>query len=76
MPEMENLHVVRIFVDSVENDDGRVNDLPDAGAAGDNRTNGGEPSKQLDVIEDIVPKTLRGTREVDPGVFDDLREIG
>jgi hypothetical protein len=44
MPKMKNLHVVRVFVDFIENDEGSVNDLPDAGAVGDKRTYVGEPS--------------------------------
>lgn len=76
VPHVENLYVVRILMNTIEHDEGRVDDLPHAGASADNRSDVWKRPQQLDVIEDFISQALGRAGEMLPGVFNDPREVG
>jgi len=64
-----------LFVDPIIDQDRRVDQLADVGAAGNWASDVRIASQQLQVIQDCSSKMLGGGREVSPGVLDDLLEL-
>ncbi len=75
VPEMKYLDRLAGFIDPVIDQDGRVNELADSGAAGHRVPDIGKRLQQADVTQKFLPEAFRRSREVRPGVIEDFFEV-
>jgi hypothetical protein len=75
MPEVQDFDDLPLFVDPIVDQDRRVHQLADVGAAGNWASDVRITSQQFQVIENCSSKMLGGSRKVSPGVLDNLLEI-
>jgi hypothetical protein len=73
---MQNLYDVGAFLDAVVDQDWCMHELTDARTASHRTADVRKVSQETDVVENSVAEPLRGRREVDPGVIEDVLEIG
>ena len=76
MPEMENLDDSGALLDSVVDQDWRVYKLADTGAVVNRTADVRELLQEIGVVEKGVAEAIGGSRKVNPGVFEDVLEIG
>jgi len=72
---MQNFHDVRALLDTVVNENWRMDQLTNARPASNRTSDVGEPLQKLYVVEKGVPEAFRSLREVGPGILEDVLEI-
>ncbi len=72
---MENLHHIRVFADTVVNQDGTMGELTHAVTPGHRAADIWERLQQIDMVEDGITKAFSVRRKVGPGVFEDVLEV-
>ena len=75
MPEVQDLHEIWRFVDTVVNQYWRVNQLAYTRASSQWSSNVGKALQQIDVIQDCVAEPIGIIWKLRPGVGKDLFEI-
>ena len=63
-------------MDAAVDQDRCVNELPNAGGTFHRAADIGEALQKIDVVEKSVAEAFRSRRKVDPGLFEDVLEIG
>jgi hypothetical protein len=76
VPKVKNLHDPRVFMNSVVNQDRRMDKLTDTGPARNRTPNIGERLQQIDVVKNVVSEAFSSRRKVEPRVLDYFFEIG
>jgi hypothetical protein len=75
VPEVQDLHEIWRFMDSVINQYRRVNQLADAGASIHWGSNVWKAFQQIDVIQDCITESLRILGKPRQGVGEDFLKI-
>ena len=76
VPEMKNLHQVRVFLNVVVNQDRSVDQLPNAWPTGHGAANIGKAFQEIDVVEKSSAKTFGCCWIVGANVFENTFQIG
>jgi len=75
VPEVQDLHEIRRFVNTVVNQYRRVNQLANTATSSHWGSNVGKALQQIDVIQDCVTESLRILGKGSPGVREDFLKI-
>ena len=76
VPEVKDFDNLARLMDPIIDQDWCVGQLADMRASGNRASDVGKPSQEVQVIENCGSKGFGGSREVSPGVLDDLLKLG
>jgi hypothetical protein len=76
MPEMQNFNYVRFFLNAIVDQNRCMDEPADTGAAWNLAAKIRVSTQQIHMIEEIVAEAFGAARKINPGILEDVFQIG